>query len=52
MSSINYNLKLVEEAKKWIGTKEDKSKGDNKGKEVEMFQMCSYVKSESLVSLC
>jgi uncharacterized protein (TIGR02594 family) len=38
MSSINYNLKLIEEAKKWIGTKEDKSKGDNKGKEVEMFQ--------------
>lgn len=38
MSSINYNLLLIEEASKWIGTTEDKTKGDNKGKEVEMFQ--------------
>ena len=34
----NYNLELVEEARKWIGVTEDKSKGDNRGKEVEMFQ--------------
>lgn len=38
MSLPNYNLQLIEEAKKWIGVHEDKSKGDNCGKEVEMFQ--------------
>ena len=37
-SQKNLNLELMNECAKWIGTKEDKKKGDNKGKEVEMFQ--------------
>lgn len=37
-SQKNLNLELMNECAKWIGTKEDKTKGDNKGKEVEMFQ--------------
>lgn len=37
-SPRNLNLELVEEALCWLGTKEEKEKGDNKGTEVEMFQ--------------
>lgn len=46
-SQKNLNLELVEEALCWIGTVEDKAKGDNKGDDVERFQKAVDGKSQS-----